>query len=266
MATKKKGSTGQSRGSAKHKVIKGEAPAGVVSLSEEDREYLSTGVKNARSRLGGDADESAVFEMLENFGLSSKRVERLRAAMAKLNPSDAVDKASEYFAEQIESAKDYSRENPGKVIGGAAGVLVGASLLAMALNRASGETSSRRSSSRSSRKSSTGSRKAAAKRGGASSGGSKKGSSKKSSGSSSRRSSSGRSSRGTSGSARKSGSTRKSSSTAAGSSKKSSSRGGARKSSSTKATTRSSSRAASGRGGTKKRSSSNRSSSRKSAS
>jgi hypothetical protein len=60
---------------------------------------------------------------------------------------ESIDKAQEYLAEQIENARDYARENPRKVIGGAAGVLVGASLLAIALRRASGEERKRSSKS-----------------------------------------------------------------------------------------------------------------------
>ncbi len=35
----------------------------------------------------------------------------------------------------VEKARDYARRNPGKVIGGAAGVLVGASVVAAAVSR-----------------------------------------------------------------------------------------------------------------------------------
>ena len=149
MATKKKASD-PNRGSAKHKAITGQIDV-PVSLSDEDREYLSGSLDQARARLGSDAatDESGVFEMLERFGLGSARVERLRAALGRLSPGDAVEKAGEYLAEQIESAREYSRRNPKKVIGGTAGVLVGASLLAMALSRAAGdEPTSRRSTTK----------------------------------------------------------------------------------------------------------------------
>lgn len=106
-----------------------------VSLADEDRRYLNESLK----RAGGGMDEGGVFEALERFGLSSERVQRLRSAIADSDVKESIDKASEYLAEQIENAREYTRENPKKVIGGAAGVLVGASLLALAIRRAAGD-------------------------------------------------------------------------------------------------------------------------------
>ena len=146
-----------------------------VSLSDADREYLNESLSKARSRTGASVDEGGLFEALERFGLSSDRVERLRGAISDLEVRESVDRASEYLAEQIENARDYTKENPGKVIGGAAGVLVGASLLALAIRRAAGED----------RRSTSAKRSAAGKKGGKkSSGGGRKSSSKKSSSSS----------------------------------------------------------------------------------
>jgi hypothetical protein len=130
---------------------------GNVSLADEDRKYLNETLKKA----GGGMDEGSVFEALERFGLSSDRVQRLRTAIADSDVKESIDKASEYLAEQIENARDYTRENPKKVIGGAAGVLVGASLLALAIRRAAGDEKKKRSSSASS---SSSSKKAAAGR------------------------------------------------------------------------------------------------------
>lgn len=118
-----------------------------VSLGEEDRKYLHETLSDAKSRTGADVETSALFEALESFGLSSERVGRLRDSLAKVDVREGVEKAQEYLAEQIEGAREYARENPKKVIGGAAGVLVGASLLALALRRAGGDDKKRRSSS-----------------------------------------------------------------------------------------------------------------------
>ena len=125
---------------------------GRVSLADEDRKYLSESLDKARGRgaASGDVSEGGLFEALERFGLSSDRVERLRGAINEMDVRDSVDKAQEYLAEQIENARDYARDNPKKVIGGAAGVLVGASLLAMALGRAAGEEKRRKRSASSS--------------------------------------------------------------------------------------------------------------------
>ncbi|HEY3052027.1 MAG TPA: hypothetical protein VGK04_01415 [Thermoanaerobaculia bacterium] len=127
MATR--GTTGSKRG------------RGSLSLADEDRRYLNESLKEARGK-GADENvesEGVLFDALERFGLSSARVERLRGAIDKMDVRESVDKAQEYLSEQIENARDYARQNPGKVIGGAAGVLVGASLLAIALRRASAE-------------------------------------------------------------------------------------------------------------------------------
>lgn len=110
-----------------------------VSLAEEDRRYIDESLKKARGAGAGTIDEGGVLEALERFGMSSERVERLRAAIGDLEVRESIDKASEYLAEQIENARDYTKQNPKKVIGSAAGVLVGASLLALAIRRAAGE-------------------------------------------------------------------------------------------------------------------------------
>jgi len=150
MATKKSTGTKAGRG-------------GNVSLADEDRKYLNESLK----RAGGGMDEGGVFEALERFGLSSDRVKRLRAAIADSDVKESIDKASEYLAEQIENAREYTRENPKKVIGGAAGVLVGASLLALAIRRAAGDekrkkaAAGRKGGKATAKKSSTPARKAA---------------------------------------------------------------------------------------------------------
>ena len=118
---------------------------GKLSLGDEDRRYLDESLSDARGQgaASGEETESGLFDALERFGLSSKRVERLRKAVDRMDVRESVDKAQEYLSEQIENARDFARENPKKVIGGAAGVLVGASLLAIALRRAGGEEKKR---------------------------------------------------------------------------------------------------------------------------
>jgi hypothetical protein len=113
-----------------------------VSLGDEDRRYINESVGDAKRRVGGAAsglESSTIFDTLESFGLSSDRVERLREAIGKVEVREGIEKAQEYLSEQIENARGYARDNPKKVIGGAAGVLVGASLLALAIRRAAGD-------------------------------------------------------------------------------------------------------------------------------
>jgi hypothetical protein len=151
---------------------------GAVSLSEVDRDLLNEKLGAAKTKgAAGSESVGGLFDALERFGLSSDRVKRLRSAFDDMDVRESVDKAQEYLGEQIENARDYAKDNPGKVIGGAAGVLVGASLLAMAIRRAGGEGKRSKGPTRST---SSGSKK--------SSGSSKKptGTSKKSSGSSKR--------------------------------------------------------------------------------
>lgn len=87
----------------------------------------------------GSEKLTGVFEALESFGMSSDRVIRLRKSIEDLGVREGVQKAAEYFSEQLSDARDYAKNNKEKVIGGAAGVLVGASLLAMAIRRATNE-------------------------------------------------------------------------------------------------------------------------------
>lgn len=147
---------------------KGRTTGGGVSLADADREYLNESLSNARGKVGSAAgvDEAGVFEALERFGLSSDRVQRLKKAVDKLEVRESIDKASEYLSEQIENAREYTKQNPGKVIGGAAGVLVGASLLALAIRRAAGEEK-RKSAARSAAASSASSRKRSTSKGSA---------------------------------------------------------------------------------------------------
>lgn len=140
--------------SSKKSNQKGSKKGGNVSLGDADRRYLD---EARRSAPGGAADTGALFEALERFGLNSERVERLRKSISDIDVRDSVERASEYLAAQIEEARDYARENPKKVIGGAAGVLVGSALLAMAVRRAT--EASRKGSKKGGAKKSGGSKK-----------------------------------------------------------------------------------------------------------
>lgn len=165
MATSSRNTGGSSRKGAKK---------GTVSLIDADRELLDEKLGAARATgAAGNESLSGLFEALERFGLSSARVKSLRGVIDDMDVRDSVERAQEYLGEQIENARDYAKSNPGKVIGGAAGVLVGASLLAMALRRAGGEE--KRGGSRPSSKKSRGASKSS---GSKSSAGSKSGSSK----------------------------------------------------------------------------------------
>ena len=157
MASSKKRAAGRKGG--KVTARRNAAARAKVSLAEEDRKYLNETLNAAKSKVGELAsgiDGAAILEALEGFGLTSERVERLRGAFDDIDVRESVEKASEYLGEQIESARDYARENPKKVIGGAAGVLVGASLLAMALRKAGNKERGRKAA----RKRAAGTRKA----------------------------------------------------------------------------------------------------------
>ena len=100
-----------------------------ISLADADRAYTAA----------KDQVEGALRDTLDRLGLD-ERVAALRTKIDEMDVRESIDKAQEYLSDQIDSARDYARENPGKVIGGAAGVLVGASLLAYALSRAGKKT------------------------------------------------------------------------------------------------------------------------------
>ena len=88
----------------------------------------------------------------------NERVAQLREAIDNLEVGESIDKAQEYLAEQLEAAREYARENPKTVIGSAAGVLVGASLLASAMRRGSGSKKKSGGSKKSSGSKKSGSR------------------------------------------------------------------------------------------------------------
>ena len=117
-----------------------------ASLADADREYAAS----------SGQQENALYDTLERLGLN-ERVEALRSKLDEMDVRRSVKEAQDYLSEQIDSARDYARENPGKVIGGAAGVLVGASLLAYALSRGGSKkkSGSRKKASSSKKKSSS---------------------------------------------------------------------------------------------------------------
>ena len=148
----------------------------------------SAGGASVGNNIAAAAD-SAVSEVssfnwsdaLERIGLSEAKLDKLRGALDEIDVSESIDKASEYLSQQVEKARDYTRKNPKTVAGGAAGVLVGASLLAYALSRGGskkkGGGSSSKKASSSKKSSGSSSKKASGS------------SSKKSGGSSSKKSS-----------------------------------------------------------------------------
>ncbi|MCU1348425.1 MAG: hypothetical protein JWO56_1455 [Acidobacteria bacterium] len=143
------------------------------------------GIASVADSVASEVSSFSLSDTLQKLGISEEKLGKLKDAFEGIDVSESVDKATEYLSQQVEKARDYTRKNPKTVAGGAAGVLVGASLLAYALTR-SGGSSKKSSGSRSGgSKSSSGS---SSKK--ASSSSSKKGgsSSKKSGGSSSKKS------------------------------------------------------------------------------
>ena len=100
------------------------AKARKISLADADRAYTA-----AKEQI-----ETTLRDTLDRLGLDD-RVEALRSKLDEMDVRRSVKEAQDYLSEQIDAARGYAKENPGKVIGGAAGVLVGASLLAYALSR-----------------------------------------------------------------------------------------------------------------------------------
>ncbi len=107
------------------------------SLADADRVYAA-----AKEQV-----ESTLREAVERVGLN-ERVAALRSKIDEMDVRRSVDEAQQYLSDQIDAARGYAKENPGKVIGGAAGVLVGASLLAYALSRKPASTKKKKAAAK----------------------------------------------------------------------------------------------------------------------
>jgi len=79
--------------------------------------------------------KQGIYDMLEKIGVSQAQIESVRTSMKDANIDEALEKARTYVNEQLSKARDYAKKNPGVVLGGLAGLVVGAGLLAAAIRK-----------------------------------------------------------------------------------------------------------------------------------
>lgn len=99
-----------------------------------------SGIEDVANRVVSEVGKSGLSDML---GMIENSRDRLRESLDGIDVKESIDRATEYLSGQMDKARDYTKKNPKAVAGGAAGVLVGASLLAYALNRMSGDEKKR---------------------------------------------------------------------------------------------------------------------------
>ncbi|SRR5260221_14444268 len=85
--------------------------------------------------LRGTGINSTIEELLGRLGISDEMIDNLRTSMANVDIEEYLNTARQYLRANSGKAKEYARENPGKVAAGVAVLAVGAGLLFSALNR-----------------------------------------------------------------------------------------------------------------------------------
>jgi DNA repair exonuclease SbcCD ATPase subunit len=112
----------------------GNAGFGTTSATERANTAGSTCTACGQP-LRGSGVNSVVEELLGRLGLSDEMIDNLRTSMANVDVEEYLNTAREYLQANSGKAKEYARENPGKVAAGVAVLAVGAGLLFSALSR-----------------------------------------------------------------------------------------------------------------------------------
>src|SRR5258706_9136707 len=107
---------------------------GTTSATESGSTAASTRAACGQS-LRRSGTNNAIEELLGRLGLSDEMIDNLRTSMANVDIEDYLDTAPQDFRANSGKAKEYARENPGKVAAGVAVLAVGAGLLFSALHR-----------------------------------------------------------------------------------------------------------------------------------
>jgi hypothetical protein len=107
---------------------------GTTSATESGSTAASTCAACGQS-LRGSGTNNAIEELLGRLGISDEMIDNLRTSMANVDLEDYLDTARQYLRANSGKAKEYARENPGKVAAGVAVLAVGAGLLFSALSR-----------------------------------------------------------------------------------------------------------------------------------
>jgi hypothetical protein len=115
----------------------GNAGFGTTSATEKGSTAGTAGSTCAAcgQPLRGYGINSALDEFLGRLGISDEMIDNLRTSMAHVDIEEYLNTARDYLQANSGKAKEYARENPGKVAAGVAVLAVGAGLLFSALNR-----------------------------------------------------------------------------------------------------------------------------------
>ena len=73
--------------------------------------------------------------MLEKIGVSQSQIDSVRSSLEDANVDEALEKARTYVNDQLSKAREYAKSNPGVVLGGLAGLVIGAGLLTAAMRK-----------------------------------------------------------------------------------------------------------------------------------
>lgn len=85
--------------------------------------------------LRGGSINAGLEQFLGRLGISDDMINNLKSSMANVDVEEYLNTARDYLRDNSGKAKEFARENPGKVAAGVAVLAVGAGLLISALNR-----------------------------------------------------------------------------------------------------------------------------------
>jgi hypothetical protein len=88
-----------------------------------------------KSLHGSGSNAAGLEQFLGRLGLSDDMIDNLRTSMANVDVDEYLNTARDYLRDHSGKAKEYAKENPGKIAAGMAVLAVGAGLLISALNR-----------------------------------------------------------------------------------------------------------------------------------
>jgi hypothetical protein len=112
---------------------------GTTSATDTGTSSMSSSTGSETCATCGQPLRGGINKGLEQFlgrlGISDEMINNLRTQMANVDVDEYLNTARDYLRDGSGRAKDYARENPGKVAAGVAVLAVGAGLLISALNR-----------------------------------------------------------------------------------------------------------------------------------
>lgn len=98
---------------------------------------MSSGYGEASVREGGATTGTSpgLEQLLRKLGINDAMIENIRTSLQDVNLEEYLDSARDLLRENAEKAKDFARENPGKIAAGAVLLAVGLGLLISASKR-----------------------------------------------------------------------------------------------------------------------------------